>query len=328
MKRRHILIAVGACVLVGISAAVATATTSCYEAFTQTSFWRTPSQAPADPNSDAYMAWLSSQVSNKYVVLRATAMSGSSSQGTPIYYGKKTDPHYSICHNPGFKSYSFAPQATDVAVPAAAQTDATDNDKDMIVYNKFDHRVYWFTEMQKVNGTWCAFQMSVYDTSSNGIEKGLASATSTTNWGHHGIAPITQAVRWDEVSQGSVPHVLEVYIPNIGCHAAVWPLDGNTYCTTTDANAVPAGAILRIKPSVDLSQIALNPQARVIAQALQTYGAIVGDHSGTGNAIAVKLEDTVTEGRGNLWAEAGLSSRSLAAIPLSDYQIDTLGASR
>ena len=34
----------------------------------------------------------------------------------------------------------------------------------MIVYNKFDHRVFWFTEMQKINGRWCAFQMSVYNT--------------------------------------------------------------------------------------------------------------------------------------------------------------------
>ena len=34
--------------------------------------------------------------------------------------------------------------------------------------------------MQQINGNWCASQMSAYDTSSNGIEKGLASATSTT----------------------------------------------------------------------------------------------------------------------------------------------------
>jgi hypothetical protein len=327
MKRRHILILSGACALLGLSAAAAYAGTV-YEAFTPTSFWRMPSDAAPDPNSAGYMSWLQSQVTNKYVVLRATAMSGSSSQGTPVYFAKQTDPHFSICHNPNFKSYSFAPQATDVAVPATAQTDATDNDKDMIVYNNFAHRVFWFTEMQKINGNWCAFQMSVYDTTSNGIEKGLATSTSTVNWGHHGINPITQAVRWAEVKNGSVPHVMEVYIPNIGCHAAVWPLDGNTYCTVTAANAVPAGAVLRIKPSVDLSTIPLNPYARVIAQALQTYGAIVGDHSGTGNAIAIKLEDTATEGKGNLWADAGLKSSSLSAIPLSDYQIDTLGANR
>jgi hypothetical protein len=299
-----------------------------YEPFTPTSYWRTPSQTPADPNSANYMAWLASQVTNQYVNLRATAMNGSTAQGTPIYYASSTDPHYAIGHNPNFKSYSFPPQAADVAIPAAAQTDTTDNDKDMIVYNRFADRVYWFSEMQKINGSWTAFQMSVYDTSSNGIEKGLIASDSTINWGHHGVNPLTQAVRWSEANAGLIPHVLEVYIPNIGCHTAVWPLDGNTYCTTTAANAVPAGAVLRIKPGVDLSTFTLSPKARVIAQALQTYGAIVGDHSGTGNSITIKLEDTAAEGKRNTWIAAGMNSRSLSAIPLSDYQIDTLGAPR
>ena len=79
---------------------------------------------------------------------------------------------------------------------------------------------------------------------------------------------------------------------------------------------------------IDLSRIPLNPRARIIARALQTYGAIVGDHSGTGNSIALKLEDTVTEGRGNLWRAYGLNWESLSRIPLSDYQIDKLGAAR
>ena len=37
---------------------------------------------------------------------------------------------------------------------------------------------------------------------------------------------------------------------------------------------------------------------------------------------------TVDEGKGNLWANVGLNSYSLSAIPLSDYQVDKLGASR
>jgi hypothetical protein len=326
-RRHRIAIAVtGALAALGILAATAQAYTS-YEPFVN-SYWRKPSHAPADPHSGAYISWLSSQVHNKFVILRATGMSGSSSQGDPIYYPSADQPRYTICHNPHFKSYAFPPQATNVAIPTIARTDATDNDKDMIVYNKFDDRVYWFTEMQKINGRWCAFQMSVYNTKSNGIEWGVRGSNNKMNWGHHGVSPITQAVRYGEVGLGRIPHVLEVYIPNIGCHSAVWLLDGNTYCTSHSTDAIPAGAILRIKPGVNLSRISLNPTARIIAQALQTYGAIVGDHSGTGNSIAIKLEDTVTEGRGNLWAERGLNWESLSHIPLSDYQIDQLGYGR
>jgi hypothetical protein len=317
---------IGVCAALGIFAATAQSYTS-YEPFSH-SFWRTPSRVPADPHSGAYISWLSSQVHNKFVILRATGMSGSTSQGVPIYYPSANQHRYSICHNPHFGSMHFPPAASNVAIPSVARTDATDNDKDMIVYNRFDHRVFWFTEMQKINGRWCAFQMSVYNTESNGIEWGVRGSNSSLNWGHHGVSPITQAVRYGEVGMGNIPHVLEVYIPNIGCHSAVYPLDGNTYCTTHATDAVPAGAILRIKPGVNLARIPLNPTARIIARALQTYGAVVGDHSGTGNSIAIKLEDTVTEGRGNLWAERGLNWQSLSRIPLADYQIDKLGSGR
>jgi hypothetical protein len=99
-------------------------------------------------------------------------------------------------------------------------------------------------------------------------------------------------------------------------------------CTTSAANAIPAGAVIRIKPSVNLASFKLNPYARVIANALQKYGAVVGDRSGMGNCATIKLEDTVDEGKGNLWGNAGLNSYALSAIPLSDYQVDKLGATR
>ena len=107
---------------------------------------------------------------------------------------------------------------------------------------------------------------------SDGVEWGVRGSNNPVNWGHHGVSPITQAVRYGEVALGNIPHVLEVYIPNIGCHPAVWPLDGNTYCTSHSPDAIPAGAVLRIKPGVNLAGIPLSPKARIIARALQTVG--------------------------------------------------------
>jgi len=66
----------------------------------------------------------------------------------------------------------------------------------------------------------------------------------------------------------------------------------------------------------------------VLAQALQTYGAVIGDRSGVGNNVTIKLEDTVVEGKGNLWLNAGVKFDALKVIPLSAYQIDTLGTPR
>jgi hypothetical protein len=140
---------------------------------------------------------------------------------------------------------------------------------------------------------------------------------------------VTQAVRWGEVASGAVPHVMDLYIPSVSCNSDDWfPLYTGTMCTTSASNSIPAGAVLRIKPSIDLSQYSLNPSARIIARGLQQFGAVVGDRSGVGNNATIKLEDTVVEGKGNLWANAGLAFDSLKSIPISAYQIDKLGAGR
>ena len=75
-------------------------------------------------------------------------------------------------------------------------------------------------------------------------------------------------------------------------------------------------------------QLPAEPAARIIARALKRYGAVVGDRSGVGNNVTIKLEDTAVEGKGNLWANAGLRFDSLRNIPLSAYRIDRLGAGR
>src|SRR4029079_73631 len=106
----------------------------------------------------------------------------------------------------------------------------------------------------------------------------------------------------------------------------VFPLYTGTMCTTHAANSIPAGAILRIRPRVNLSNYRLSPPARIIARALKRYGALVGDRSGVANSVTIKLEDTAVEGKGSLWANAGLRFDSLRNIPLSAYRIDKLGA--
>jgi hypothetical protein len=55
-----------------------------------------------------------------------------------------------------------------------------------------------------------------------------------------------------------------------------------------------------------------------VAQALQRYGAFIGDQSG--GPVALKLENTVAEGQGWLWSGV-LDAQSLSAIPLDDYEV-------
>jgi hypothetical protein len=336
MKRlKFALFASALVTTMGVMAGPAITATGPFQPFTSTSYWRTPSSAPADARSGAMISWLSSVLKSdrRFVTIRATNLNSSSAQGTSVYYATASDPVYTICHNPRYTTYSWTADFNKVRIPSGAKA-PTDNDADMMVYNEFQGKLFWFTNMQVISGRWCASQASVYYIGSNGLHGRLPQSTNPNNWGKHGLAPLTQAVRWGEVASGSVPHVMDLYIPAVSCNNQApggrdhFPLYLGTMCTTNAAGSIPAGAVLRIKPSVNLSQYALNPSARVIAQALQRYGAIVGDRSGVGNNATIKLEDTVVEGKGNLWTNAGLSFDSLKAIPISAYQIDTLGAAR
>jgi len=325
-----VLFAVTLVATMGVIAGPAITATGPYEPFVSTSYWRKPSISPADARSGAMMSWLSSVLHSdrRYVTVRASNLNGSTAQGTTVYYGSASDPRFSLCHNPRYQNYYWPTDFNNIRIPAAAKA-PTDNDADMMVYNLFQGKLFWFTNMQKINGRWCASQASVYYTGSNGLHGRLPQSNNIHNWGKHGLAPITQAIRWGEVASGAVPHVMDVYIPGVSCNMDdQFPLYTGTMCTTRASGSIPAGAILRIKSSVDLSRYPLNPTARVIARALQRYGAVVGDRSGWGNNVTIKLEDTVVEGKGNLWANAGLRFDSLRSIPLSAYQIDRLGAGR
>ena len=330
MRTRLLLIAVlSLAVLAALAARPATADLP-LEPFTATSYWKTPSSAPADPRSGAMISWLSSvlKTDRKFVTIRASNLNGSSAQGTAVYYASATDPQWKICHNPNYKSYFWTTDFDSVRIPSGAKA-PTDNDADMMVYNTYQGKLFWFTNMQLISGRWCASQASVYYVGSNGLHGKLPQSDNVKNWGKHGLAPVTQAVRWGEVASGAVPHVMDLYIPSVSCNSDDWfPLYTGTMCTTSASNSIPAGAVLRIKPSIDLSQYPLNPSARIIARGLQQFGAVVGDRSGVGNNATIKLEDTVVEGKGNLWANAGLAFDSLKSIPISAYQIDKLGAGR
>ncbi|MCX7015398.1 MAG: hypothetical protein NTW86_23070, partial [Candidatus Sumerlaeota bacterium] len=118
----------------------------------------------------------------------------------------------------------------------------------------------------------------------------------------------------------AIRHVLKIAV-NTTKAAHVFPMVGDEKGTQA-ADAPPEGARIRIKASIDLSQRDLSPAARVIATALQQYGAVIGDQSG--GPVNLKVENTVAEGRGQRW-EGVLSEDALASIPLDDYEIVELG---
>jgi hypothetical protein len=154
----------------------------------------------------------------------------------------------------------------------------------------------------------------VYHLASNGLDQRAAGADDPRNWGHRGVPPPTYAVRWDEIQEGSIDHALKIAIQHTCQH--VWPMVGDEGCDS--GGIVPEGTRIRIKPGIDLTAYDLDPAALTIARALQRYGAYIGDQSG--GPVALKIENTIAEGKGYLW-NGVLEPRSLEAIPLSAFEV-------
>ena len=89
-----------------------------------------------------------------------------------------------------------------------------------------------------------------------------------------GLPILPGLARYDEVAAGAIDHALRFTAP---CTAPsyVYPARHDA-STCHGANLPPMGLRLRLKASVNIS--GLPPQARIVAQALKTYGMILADN--------------------------------------------------
>ena len=292
------------------------ASTTVYRSFDVQSYWNTTmASAPLDPNSSGMINYLKTDSSTSYLQLVGTSADGG--WGEPIYWAKPTDPVYNVIST----GFSLAPEMKSVRIPATARVAST-TDSQMTVYDLEKGGVYKLqhASYNASNNTWSAGAGAYYYLGSNGLAGKLAESNEPRNQGHRGVPPGVHAVRWDEIVAGRIDHALKIAL-NTPSTSHVWPMLGSDG-KSTDPNAIPQGARLRIKPSVDLASLSLSPAARTIATALQRYGALVGDSSGGPSAL--KVENTVMEGRGWLW-NGVLAADSLKSIPLTSFEVIKLG---
>jgi hypothetical protein len=287
-----------------------------YRAFSTSSYWNQPlpANAPIDTNSVRILEFLKKDSTTNYI--RFSGVGSSGNWGNPIYWSSPTDGTYAVRNSCGHK---MPPEFQSVRVPAGAKGDPT-SDGAMTVYDVDKGIVYAFRHASFSSNTWSSCGGTAYYLNSNGLDGKLAESDEIRNFGHRGVPPSTYAVRYDEVTSGAIDHVLKIAVHHTA-DEYVFHMTGHE-SGSTDPYAPPEGTRIRIKPSVDISSLGLNPGARVVATALQKYGAVIGDQSG--GQINLKVENTVAEGRGQLWAGV-LDAGSLSSISLDMYEVIQLG---
>jgi hypothetical protein len=178
-------------------------------------------------------------------------------------------------------------------------------DSHLLVYDTDNNVAYEFYRASRpsenADGRWHADQESVWDMKTNTFRTlGYTSADAA------GLSILTGLVRPDEGlptnegGQGVINHAIRFTLQNsIILDQYLYPAShvanpGNTNRSTQP----PMGARFRLKASVDIST--LNPESRVIAQAMKDYGMIVADNgsnfffSGASYALDASNQQTLT----------------------------------
>lgn len=289
-----------------------------YRPFRDRSWWNTPvpANAPSDPAGAQVLDYLSTAPESGHGCLRL-AGAQRNKWGQPAYWVRPGDPQYAVQDLP-----DQAPrELRHLRIPEGAQG-ADNSDGTMSVYDMGRGYVVLLTDAHydAPTDTWSATGATVTYLDSNGLIDTAGRSGDPRNQGtHRGNNGATSYVRYDMVAAGDVRNVLKIASGPALANRGVFPMTGSDG-TVTDpgVGAPPEGLRLRLKPSIDLRQLGLHPQALVIAKALQKYGVYLGDSGGT---TALKLEDTRAEGRSQLWT---VTADDLCMLPFTPQFWDVL----
>lgn len=148
-------------------------------------------------------------------------------------------------------------------------------------------------------------------------EDGRGDQCTSADAAGYPIAPLLFSA--DEVAAGVIDHAIRFILPNSSIRDGVF-YHPATHATNSDGGggeAIPYGARLRLSPDFDMSRIE-DPEARVVATALQTYGMLLAD----GGNIALTSEDD----RNSVakWDDL-FDTHALEAIEPRDFEVLELG---
>lgn len=192
---------------------------------------------------------------------------------------------------------------------------AVDGDGHVILWDPISGDEWGFFKFNSVDDPDTVRNGYHYNTNWDGIPPTTPDAFGSRGMGAPYLAGV---IRRDEVLSGEIKHAIACGVPDILDNVFVCP------ATKTDGDeTLPyrlwAGARLRLKKSYDVEGSSLTDAGKVVARAMQRYGLIVADGSGS---LKIYAEgdidgDADTDPRwGEIW-----SGSIIASIPFSEFEV-------
>ena len=197
----------------------------------------------------------------------------------PVYVADADTPRYSVAITGSNTQYGFQAMI-DVPIPDNAQPDPQRDGHMVIMDISTGYEYDFWRAVKNADGSWQAAWGNRISLDSNGIFPTGSGAKAS------GFAAMAGIIWPEEFKQGRIDHALFMALPIAASGGFVYPATASDGWITTEG-AIPEGAHLQLDPNLNLDQFDMKPYERIIAEALQTYGAYVGDYSGAVSLYAI-----------------------------------------
>jgi hypothetical protein len=243
---------------------------------------RIPANPVLDPNSATIAGYLGSE---------GKATADLYEYGNPVWEATASTPHYNVTctENWGTCPLSAAP----IPIPASAEA-SSGSDGSMVVIDWSTRTGYDFWRARKTSSGWTAAWGTVFSIDGMGTEGGATGA---------GMPLLAGMIRAYEIEQGYIDHALTFATDN-ACRTVLRYPASKTDGSSSQANCIPEGARVQLNPSINVDAIpGITPAERMIAHALQIYGAYADNNGGA--KMAFSFENPIN--RPNPYPAAGLA---------------------
>jgi hypothetical protein len=145
-------------------------------------------------------------------------------------------------------------------------------DRHVLTLRQGDCKLFELYAAERSGGGWSAYSGAVWDLRSNALRPERWTSADAA-----GLPILPGLARREEADAGVIDHALRITVPTTQ-KAYIHPAT-HWASSNTDADQPPMGLRVRLKASYDVS--GLRGQAKAVAQALKTYGALVADNAGS-----------------------------------------------
>lgn len=257
------------------------AETGPWRPFSATSPWNTPiaSDTPIDPNSDVLMGEFA-DLNALYINMPEWSVA--------IYQVDADTPKrtvqglYPDSYGPGFGFNKRIP------LPEGATAGGPDGGTGFLVLEDRKAGKAWEMRQagQTEDGSWFAGFGAEVDLRGTGVNTPWMRASSATQGMSpraSGVPLVAGLIRVEELKAGRIDHALAFAYPIARTGAFVPPASTALEATQdrpVNPFGLPMGARIQLDPSYDIENTLLSPEGKVIARALQEFGAILVDDAG------------------------------------------------